>query len=349
MTLEELKEIFIEKGPLDIRIRKWVLKNIKKYIRRRRYPATLAPEENWGEDAYQQLLDYFYSGREVKDKKTGQNKIVNDFNLPEIFDRCASLDTANVLLQNQFHFFFQKNREPGIKDNLVRRIKMICKENQQLNIWDKGVSATYGLKRWTISPVAPWEGSDAELYHVVYASLGEYVSKVYSEHSAYNSPEISSKDLTTFLIDIFSAADKRLTISQILYVLGTELEINEQKYKSLSEDAEENLSLLETIPANVSNPEEELMQKEEDQRNKKKADAFHDFLPDHLRELLDFVLQGEGSLEEFSRQTNRPPSTVYDQMKQIKTQLKNYAKTPYEQRMVLDSLLEKRSPQRGRV
>jgi len=290
------------------------------------------------------LCDDFVSGREVTDRKTGKEEVKSKFNLPEVFDRCDSIESANAVVQQQIHFFFRKTREIGIKENIVRRITELCGQNPKLGLWKTVASTTYGLLIWKVSDPGTWQDSDAELYHLVYLSLGTYVPKTYCEHSAYNSPEISNSKLTEFLINIVTAADKRLTMSQLMYVLGYKLEINEIQQESLDEETEKKNPLLETIAADVRSPEEDLVQQEEEAKHRKNADSFFTDLPGNLQALLAYRLQDRGSLEDYSRQKDVPLSTLYDQLKQIKARFGKYAKTPYEQRMIQQKLLEKLSP-----
>jgi hypothetical protein len=255
------------------------------------------------------------------------------------------------LLRKQIHFFFQKTRAVGIRDNIIRRIKELCKTHNRLHVWKSGVSTTYGLKRWTVSPAGLWDSTEADLYNLVYASLGEYVPKTYSERSEYASPEISNKDLATFLVNIFSASDKRLTMSQIMYVLGCELRLDEFHYVSLNEDVEDQHPLSETVPSDISNPEEELISQEENviveeekRKYEKKVNAFYNDLPENLQVVLNSIRKNRLDIAKVVKETNAPSSTVYNQVGQIKKRLKELAKTPYEQKIILSILFPEDPP-----
>ncbi len=341
MDIDQLKKYYLEnKLPYHHpKIMDWVLKNIRSYVSH--YPPKLSPTGVWDKEACETLLTDFIVGRSVIDRKTGEGKIVSYFNIVEVFDRADNLKIADSLLKNQIHFFFRKNKEKDINDNLVRRIKEIVVKNKNIRYWKLGGRLVLGLKVWEISDPGHWDSSDEELYHLSYSVIGDYERRIYKTYSEYSSPEISDKDLQKFLVDILAIVNKKLNLSQILYVLGYKLSINEIQLESLDEEREVGRNLYQSISADVSLPDEEFEYDEIYDLVCKRLDmANKEFLP-----LLDFLLQNPNSIDEYATKNNRAKSTVYHQTKQIGSILNEYAKTPYEQHMLLNKMREKRLPQ----
>lgn len=314
MEFDELKNRYAKEPWRDPEVWKWVFENVQNYVKRKNYPDELAyPSKKWDIDAYKDLWTGFMSGIQVKDRETGKIKTVSFYKLPYILDACDNIRSANLLLQQQIDFYFRKAREPQIRDNIARRVVRIFRQQDprlhEFKAKDNR-KPTYGLQKWMVSPAQSWEGNLPDLYHLVYSSLGKYMVKCYNDLSHYKSPQISNKDLANMLHNLVEAADRRLTLGQIMYVLGYKLDIARPEIMSLEEETEEERPLLETIPIETSSPDQQITDEET-------ARLVYNELPAQLRDLLPFV-QEIKDVGELSRTLNRPDSTVYEQLGRIR-------------------------------
>lgn len=338
MEFNELKARYA-KRPDDGKILEWVLENVKEYVQRKQYPDHLAPESvgGWDPDGYRTLWVGFLKGRKVKDRKTGSEKTVYEYNLAYILDTCNNMRSACLLLQKQVHFYFQKTRESGVAENIARRVRKIFRTDNRLHVFNESESnATYGLMPWIESDPGIWDADFKDLYQLVYANLGDYVHKSYGQLSSYESPEIADKDLTEILCNLVTAADKRLTLNQIMYVLGYKLDIREPEIESLQRETEEQRALLETVPIDDISPYERMVYLQT-------AEEIYTELPEPLRELLPH-LQVTYDVKELVKRVNRPESTIYEQLGRIKRVFNKHVKNKYDLKSIWDILAEKYFP-----
>ena len=336
MTFLELKSRYEKHGPHDSKIIDWILDSIKDYVRWKQYPGSLAPDNagSWDQDGYRNLLAGFLSGRKVKDRKSGNEKTVEDYNMAYILDTADNIKSATRLIQKQIHFYFQKTREAGIAGNIVRRVKEIFQKDKRLEIFSNiGSRPTYGLRRWRVSDPGVWEEGLSDLYQAVYATLGKYATKTYGQLSAYNSPEISGPDLTEMLCNMVVAANRRLTMNQVMYVLGYELDFREPEIESLDRETEEQRPLLETVASDAIRPDDQMVYTDI-------AEQVYKDVPATLRELLPCVL-GLERVEETIKKVGRSKSAVYEEIARIHEVLKKHVKSRFDLKPVCSILVER--------